>query len=133
MKKPIIEFKGYEIEQYLYNRMKKRPEENTSVPVNTHVETGTTEDLSKGKVTLTLTTKVFPHDLKLVVLGFFLLNVDDYPKEQVLQALVTNGTAIMYPYLRSMISVLTGLGTENALILPTINTNNLLKEENSRG
>ncbi|RNE05644.1 preprotein translocase subunit SecB [Lacticaseibacillus paracasei] len=109
--------------------MKKKPESNTSVPVETHVETGTTEDLSKGKITLVLTTKVFPHDLKLVVSGFFLLNVNDYPKEQVLQALVTNGTAIMYPYLRSMISVLTGLGTENALILPTINTNNLLKEE----
>ncbi|GAN41038.1 hypothetical protein LC1981_0257 [Lacticaseibacillus paracasei NRIC 1981] len=129
MKKPIITFKSYQIEQYLYNRMKKKPESNTSVPVETHVETGTTEDLSKGKITLVLTTKVFPHDLKLVVSGFFLLNVNDYPKEQVLQALVTNGTAIMYPYLRSMISVLTGLGTENALILPTINTNNLLKEE----
>ncbi|OEZ34866.1 hypothetical protein A6B36_09575 [Lactiplantibacillus plantarum] len=69
--------------------------------------------------------KSVPHDLTVTVAGIFSLNIDDYPKDAVLNALVVNGTAILYPYVRSIVSVLTSLGSENSVVLPTINTNNL--------
>lgn len=128
MKKPIIYFKTYTIDEYIYHRIDEKSNTDKA-PLETKVKSATTEDLSAGKVTITITTKDNPHDLKLVVSGFFSLNSEDYSNDEILNALVLNGSAIIFPYLRSMVSILTGLGSEPGIILPTINTNNLLKND----
>lgn len=127
MEKPIINFKSYTIDEYIYHRINQKDITKSNPPMNTQVKSATTKNLSMGKLTISITIKNAPHDLKLVVSGLFLLNDKDYGKEEILNALIINGTAIMFPYLRSMVSVLTNLGTDPGIILPTINTNNLLK------
>ncbi|WBB04857.1 protein-export chaperone SecB [Lactiplantibacillus plantarum] len=124
--KTIINFEKYIIEKYSYHQIVSSKKENKNQsPVKTQVESGTTSDTRSGKISITVIYKSVPHDLTVTVAGIFSLNIDDYPKDAVLNALVVNGTAILYPYVRSIVSVLTSLGSENSVVLPTINTNNL--------
>lgn len=47
--------------------------------------------------------------------------------------LVPNSIAILFPYLRSFMSTVTAQAGISPFILPTININNLLEEQNSKG
>lgn len=124
--KTIINFEKYIIEKYSYHQIVSSKKENKNhSPVKTQVESGTTSDTRSGKISITVIYQSAPHDLTVTVAGIFSLNIDDYPKDAVLNALVVNGTAILYPYVRSIVSVLTSLGSESSVVLPTINTNNL--------
>ncbi|WP_429966842.1 hypothetical protein [Enterococcus sp. AZ058] len=131
MNKPIINFMRYSIEEYIYKKIdskdSKREEKSTSPEDNFSigVTPAMTSDFKHGKITVSIRYDLEPHNIKLSVSGYFELN-EDYSEEEVERALVVNGTAIVFPYIRSMISMLSSLDSESAIILPTINTNNLL-------
>lgn len=133
---PIIIFEKYLVTQYNYKRILENQEKSDKkqakdVPIKTEVQSGTTANVKQGKIEITISYKKVPHDLKVTVVGFFKLNIQDYSKQQVLEALIVNGTAILYPYVRSVVSVLSSLSPEESIILPTVNTNNLLNSETS--
>ncbi|MFW3589727.1 hypothetical protein [Vagococcus fluvialis] len=131
MNKPIINFIRYNIEEYIYKKIEltdsaddeknTSPEDNFSIGVTPAI----TPDFKHGKITISIHYDLAPHNIKLSVNGFFELN-DEYSEDELEKALVVNGTAIIFPYIRSMISMLSSLDSEEAIILPTINTNNLL-------
>lgn len=131
MDKPVINFIRYSIEEYIYkkidstdnneNTTSNSPEDNFSIGVTPAI----TSDFKHGKITISIHYHLAPHDIKLSVNGFFELN-DDYSEDELEKFLVVNGTAIVFPYIRSMISMLSSLDAEDAIILPTINTNSLL-------
>ena len=58
--------------------------------------------------------------------AFTFSNIDNDKKREVLSV---NGTAILYPYVRAITSVVTSQDTDPAIILPTVNTLNFLKNE----
>ena len=62
------------------------------------------------------------------VIGYFEIN-PEVEQEEIEQYLVQNGTAILFPYLRTTISFITSLDNEKAIIIPTINTIGLFEEE----
>jgi len=58
--------------------------------------------------------------------------INDYPfeiKVKILGIFETNVIAILYPYVRAIISTYTAQANVPALILPPINVNSLMKDE----
>ena len=61
--------------------------------------------------------------IKATITGFFDINTE----ENISDILYVNGTAILYPYLRSIVSVVSALDSSEAMVLPTINVLELMK------
>ncbi|AMB94975.1 hypothetical protein CYJ28_02655 [Aerococcus sanguinicola] len=60
----------------------------------------------------------------MTVVGQFKIN----EKINHIDYLRVNGTAILFPYLRTFISVVSSLDNEDAIVIPTVNTNNFTSE-----
>lgn len=69
------------------------------------------------------------------ILGIFTLNIPEENKDDeetiINQFYKINAVAILFPYLRSLISDLTSKGSETPVIIPTINVVELMKKEGS--
>lgn len=123
---PILMFQRYQIEKYHYDRKHNQlTANNEDDDYHLEVDGGISEDLKRGKITVELTLKTQEFNLNLCVVGYFDIK-DGLEEKEIEKALVVNGTAMVFPYIRSMVSMLTSLDSENAVLLPTINTYNLL-------
>ena len=123
---PILMFQRYQIEKYHYDRKHNQlTANNEDDDYQLEVDGGISEDLKRGKITVELTLKTQEFNLNLCVIGYFDIK-DGLEEKEIEKALVVNGTAMVFPYIRSMVSMLTSLDSENAVLLPTINTYNLL-------
>lgn len=123
---PVLQFNGYRVEKIIYEKNVEVQEEND---IDVEVATGLNPEKDKGKVRITI--KTFEKDrkrkLELSVVGAFTFsNIDNDKKREVLSV---NGTAILYPYVRAITSVVTSQDTDPAIILPTVNTLNFLDNE----
>lgn len=66
----------------------------------------------------------FPFSFEVIIEGFFTINnIKD--NEKIIEE---NAVAILFPYLRSTVSMLTLTANENALVLPTINIIKMFEE-----
>lgn len=127
---PVIKFKGYSIQKMFYSRHPletletKETDENQGLTLSS--EQSISEDLKEAKLSLTIELENKEKSIYIVteVESYFEINniesIDDIRK-----FLLVNGTAIVYPYLRSIISMMTSLDAGEAIILPTINTTTL--------
>lgn len=130
MNEPVIKFKGYSIKKMFYSRDPietgeiKEGDDNEGFTLSS--EQSISEDLQKAKLSLTVVLENKDKSVYIVteVESYFEINniesIDDIRK-----ILLVNGTAIVYPYLRSIISMVTSLDAGEAIILPTINTTTL--------
>jgi preprotein translocase subunit SecB len=73
-----------------------------------------------------LTTK--PVYVKANIIGLFHIESDELSDEQKEVFFKVNGVAILFPYLRGLVSELTSKGSMNPIILPTMNITALLAE-----
>lgn len=65
--------------------------------------------------------------LSVVIAGFFSFESDEKVEDDIIcRYYELNGTAILFPYLRSVVSDLTSKGGDSPIILPTINIPSLL-------
>ncbi|MBP2622859.1 protein-export chaperone SecB [Streptococcus oricebi] len=129
MTKPVISLERYKIDKLLY--FHNLTEEELSVDSNFEInfQAGTTKDEKNGKVTLK--TKIIDKDnsrkIEAEISGYFSVNdVEDVEKY-----LVINGTAIIFPYLRSAVSMISALDSAEAIVIPTVNVLDLIKNNNS--
>ncbi|CWD47058.1 hypothetical protein SPAR113_0669 [Streptococcus pneumoniae GA49447] len=60
--------------------------------------------------------------ISVTVIGYFEINID----ENITDILYVNGTAILYHYLRSIVSIVSAIDSSEAMLLPTINVLELL-------
>ncbi|EDT98289.1 conserved hypothetical protein [Streptococcus pneumoniae MLV-016] len=60
--------------------------------------------------------------ISVTVIGYFEINID----ENITDILYVNGTAILYLYLRSIVSIVSAIDSSEAMLLPTINVLELL-------
>lgn len=67
-----------------------------------------------------------PFSLTIVITGFFKFQVD-LSEEKQRNMLTVNATAILYPYLRSIVTTITGNSGFPPLILPLINVSDFIK------
>lgn len=82
-----------------------------------------------------LTTKIFedaiannyPFEMEIVITGYFTIenNEDKIDFEP-------NAIAILYPYIRAIVSTYTAAANVNSLLLPTINVNKLIESQNKK-
>lgn len=61
------------------------------------------------------------------ITGQFIINEENEDKAE--EYIRLNGTAILMPYLRAFVSVLTSLDNNDAIVLPTINTHNFKEKD----
>ena len=122
----ILKFTGYKIVNLVYSRdidLLDKDENELEVGVGTAIS----DDGEQGQVKISVTALDVENKrtVKAEVLGSFdFIDVED--KER---TLAVNGTAILYPYVRAIISTITTQDSLNAIILPTVNTLNFLDNE----
>jgi preprotein translocase subunit SecB len=133
---PIIKLTGYRIEELQYSTDTAKLK---AAPDGFHIEptVGTNESSTAGRVTLDVSLKIDPESnkfdsrfVRVKVNAFFDISKELTDKDEIGRALVVNGTAIVFPYVRSIISMVTGLDSTQTVLLPTINTTEMFK--NSR-
>jgi preprotein translocase subunit SecB len=71
----------------------------------------------------------YPFSISVKITGFFNFEVDI--KDNIEEILSLNGISILFPYLRSYITMLTSNAGISPLILPTINVAELIKNKSS--
>ncbi|MFW3361484.1 hypothetical protein ACN2A0_02295 [Aerococcus viridans] len=131
---PVIELNNYRITNIEYTTFETQEELNYFKDENGTISAtvGTTEDNKEARIVISTTILKSDEeqmDFKKVTLeitGYFKINTD----ENVQEYLRVNGTAILFPYLRTFISVITSLDNSDAIVIPTINTNSF--GENSK-
>ena len=123
---PTISLEKYEIEEITYSRIVDESDfqsENLQVSV----KSGLTEDKKYGKVTLEA--KFFDKEknkkVSARISGYYTINVEEDSENYI----AINGTAILYPYLRSAISMISTLDSQDAVLIPTINVLAILENQ----
>lgn len=123
---PTISLEKYEIEEITYSRIVDESDfqsENLQVSV----KSGLTED--KKYVKVTLEAKFFDKEknkkVSARISGYYTINVEEDSENYI----AINGTAILYPYLRSAISMISTLDSQDAVLIPTINVLSILENQ----
>lgn len=130
---PVIKLKGYRIKNIEYNLILDNLENQAEDVVNnTSVKCSLTNELDFGQIELSSTFNDISNDrtINVTLLGQFDINPDLDDEEEIKKYLALNGTAILYPYLRSVVSMVSSLDSDSAILLPTVNVNELMNEEN---
>ena len=88
---------------------------------------GLSEDKKNGKVTVSVTCidKELQRKAKVMLSGYFSINVT----EDIKKRLIINGTAIVFPYVRSILSMITSFDSETALLIPTVNILDMIQNK----
>lgn len=123
MNKPVINLKRYEIDSLLVSR-DLTSDDYESETFNFDAKVGHTDDYTHGavKLSVSLVDKDAMKKIAVTVIGYFEINID----ENIIDVLYVNGTAILYPYLRSIVSIVSAIDSSEAMLLPTINVLELL-------
>lgn len=124
---PVMEFEGYSINKLFYGTIESDIEIDESEDEDDNFERkvsiGISEDKKKGIVILNVI--LFNSDnqksIDVEVAGEFSIN-KSLEIEEVEELLTVNGVALIYPYVRSIISMITSLDSSSAIIIPTLNT-----------
>lgn len=131
MEKPVIFLQKYELEEIIVSRNVTESDLEKDI-LNLDAKLALTEDKKQGAVKLivSLADRVHKKKIKATITGFFDINTEFFDintEENISDILYVNGTAILYPYLRSIVSVVSALDSSEAMVLPTINVLELLK------
>lgn len=120
--------------KYVVDKVSFIRNENYDFEQKTSINFSIAKDVKKSenKMQITLNTKIFenakknnyPFEMEVQITGFFLVEnengIDFEP----------NAIAILYPYIRAIVSTYTANANVNALILPPINVNKLFDKKN---
>lgn len=122
MKKPVISFEKYEILSIDYKKSDEQIIEESDI--TTEVSIGISEGMEAGKVEIKvgIADPINNRNIEVKVRGFFVIN-GEFDLEEIKVFLSQNGTAMLYPYARSVVSMVSSLDSETTILLPTVNTN----------
>jgi preprotein translocase subunit SecB len=127
---PIIVLQAYQFSKILKEKKVLNDEDNNDEnPTNITLGVNFSEDdicILEVSVKLTLTNVVY----EIKVEGAFKSTDSSMSEEIIEEYLKINGTAILYPYIRSALSVISSLDSESAILLPTLNTNIFKNKDN---
>ncbi|MEK4150968.1 hypothetical protein AB6889_12110 [Carnobacterium maltaromaticum] len=125
-----ITFKGYQINSINYLQNEEHLDENFEPSFEPDFECSVDEEETKGMVEVISKIKTHQIILEVSVTGFFDLN-REYSEDisELKRSLIVNGGAIILPYVRSISSIITALDSNQAVILPTVNVMELLRNK----
>ena len=121
-------------EKYIVDKVEFIRNKNCDLDQRTKVNFSVSKSVKKieDKMEVTIETKIFEHaeennypfEMNVQITGFFAVE-----NESKLN-LEPNAIAILYPYIRAIVSTYTASANVNALTLPPINVNKLFDEDN---
>lgn len=125
----ILKFENYivrRVDFVINENFSERNNVQLVFDINSKVKT------DKNKLSILLETKIFenaekndfPFEMSIDVIGDFKISGGDSNK------FIPNAIAILYPYVRAVVSTYTAQANVNPLILPPINVNKLIEENN---
>jgi preprotein translocase subunit SecB len=109
-------------------------EDNLEVVFSIDVEIGIQEDLLGGKVSLVVNifegaVKLnYPFSSRVSLTGYFSV-VDIIERAQLTNLLEINGTAVLFPFVRSTVADITRISNISPVIIPLINIHNMMKKK----
>lgn len=123
----IIKFKNYVVDAVEFRNNPDFEGKEATIQFEPSVDF----DIDGNDMLVVLTVDIFkdaikhnyPFEMFIRVVGFFQTSSNDQIEEY-----KTNAVAILFPYVRSIVSTYTASANVNPLILPTVNINKLLKE-----
>lgn len=125
-KEVIMEFISYKVEKisYVLNEAYNSEKVSNGFP-NIAINIARSEK-NRNKFNIILGVKYglennLPYLVEIIIRGFFETNDELKNDDTKLQVVLSNGSAIMYPYMRSLITDITSKSDFSAIILPTIN------------
>lgn len=128
----VLKFNRYIVNEIRYktNKEFKDSNEGTSVDINIIPKI----DIKDNDMNITLVTNIFnnalennyPFEMQIDITGNFSTEGDSPDK------FVRNAIAILYPYVRAIVSTYTAAANVNALILPAINVNKLIEDQEKK-
>lgn len=132
LKDPVINFKGYRISKIDYSDVSKIGNEN-----NLDVKTGINFDHKMGTVIMD---SIFynnksTHDFtdirkcSLELKGFFKFR-NDLSENEAKKFIALNGASMLYPYLRTITSMIVSMDESDVVIMPSINFLEAYKDQN---
>lgn len=128
----VIRFEKYEVEEIQFKLNTAYDDEEVDIDIKMSVES--IFDEADEHMRIRLTVRIFeeaeknkyPFEMKVVVTGYFMVGVGQDGNVSHYQA---NAIAILYPYIRAIVSTYTASANVNPLILPTVNVNKFLEHD----
>lgn len=126
-----LKFNKYVVNKIIFknNDNFKQDSERMSIDFNIHKSIVKKNNNMEVKLFTQIFSKAeennYPFEMEVVLTGYFteINNKEDVNFEP-------NAIAILYPYIRAIVSTYTASANVNALILPAINVNKLIEEQN---
>jgi len=136
---PYFRFENYVVDYIRYNYNHQAKLENKEIEVSFSLTVNVNVNEKEKKSTVTLKCNVFenaeennfPFSLEISLTGYF-SGSDNMEIDKFIELTKYNGTAILFPYLRSAISDITKAANINPLVLPVINVINLVKKQEKK-
>ncbi len=121
MNDPVIQFEKYQIEKIDYSVISEDDVNEYKMEFSGII--AISDDEKSGKVTfnLTLPDKKDSRKIKVVITGYFSFRDDVKTEEEKRKYLGVNGAAMLFPYLRTTVSMITVLDKSEAILFPTLN------------
>lgn len=135
-----LQFKNYHIAniEYKFNYLhsEENNEETFKLGLDYKIEP-INDDYSEAWVHLIFTTgdKELKNNslyINVEIVGLFEINTENQSVNDNIDFLTINANAILFPYLRSLVSEVTSKGNESPIILPTINVVSFIKEQRKK-
>lgn len=125
----ILKFEGYIVNEVYFKKNEKFKNNNEGTTIDIQILPKV--NIKKDNMDIILNTEIFtnaieknyPFEMKVRITGKFII------KEELAQRFVKNAIAILYPYVRAIISTYTASANINPLILPAINVNKLIEDQ----
>lgn len=121
MNKPVITFEKYEILSIDYKKYDENEIEDSSVFRDASMGISSDNESGKIEITVKVSDPLNSRTIGVKIRGYFIVNID-LDIDQIKLYLSQNGIAMLYPYVRSIISMVSSLDAETSILLPTINT-----------
>lgn len=130
MNDPVIKFENYQIEKINYCILEE--EDKTDYKMEFSGTIAVSDDEKSGKVTfdLMIPDKHENRRIEVIITGYFSFRDDIETEKEKKQYLGVNGAAILFPYLRTVVSMITVLDKSEAIVFPTLNFAELMKQSN---
>lgn len=126
--KSVLKLEDLYFQKILFDRIGKKNEEDLSFQIQADIE----ENIKQShlyKVTLTVTgKKEEEYELQVSIVGIFSIDENANITEDMRKTLIAKNTiAILMPYVRSQISLITAQPGVECVVLPPFNINNIVK------
>lgn len=137
MDKGIVNFYGYRVEHISYVRMKKYNSEEELLDLFPEFMVNLIfNELDPQKCNMVIGVRIgyqnekTPFKSEVILRGFYDIDEKVSNKEDLIKLFLVNGSAILFPYLRSTLTDITSKSDHDPIILPTFNFNTIINDIN---